>query len=345
MLSEETVAHEHEVLTHLRQQGFPAPLMIEDQQGRAWVNVEDRTYSFYAFVKGYRPVDFWWWPSQQRAILRQIGYTLAELHRATLGLEPTHFKWDAYRPRTSSLHTSGASTTPESRGQFAAHDPDQLAQVSGSRRTRWRDSTLYRQAFSEIRPLVNKASATSPVDEFARSHIDDLERLIELEPDIEARPGLCRVVIHGDYAPWNILRCPDHSIFVLDFNAARLDLRIYDVMLASFWFAWQRDHMDIDTAIALQTGYWDGCSQQNLDSGELVQTIHAPSQTEIDAAPNVFCWLMGRSIAERLRSHYLEQRFLLADPSSIERHYRMCVWARQHPKQLTQGLRCAQKSI
>ncbi len=348
LLSEETVAHEYEMLNYLRQQNFPAPRMLQDQEGRAWVNVEGEIYSIYAFVEGYRPIDFWWCPSHRRAILRQTGRTLAELHHAVVGLEPTHFKWDAYCPRTSCLQAEHPLEISERKEESADRSSVDLAGVCGPRRARWRDGALYRQALTEIRVLVNKASATSPIDNFARSRIGDLERLIELEHTVEERPGLCKVVIHGDYAPWNILRRPDRSLFVLDFNAARLDLRMYDIMLATFWFAWRQDHLDMDTAVALQTGYFNGCRQPSsgLTAGCSVSGgILEPSEVEIAMAHHIFRWLMGRSIVERLRSHYLEGRFLLTDPRNLERFHQMCVWAGQQPEQLTLGLRRAQNNL
>ncbi len=76
--------------------------------------------------------------------------------------------------------------------------------------------------------------------------------------------------------------------------------------------------------MAFQTGY--------SQAGHL-------TETEIALASDVFRWLMGRSIAERLRTHYLEQRFVIRDPVRLERFYKMCVWAAQQPRQLTCGLR------
>jgi Ser/Thr protein kinase RdoA (MazF antagonist) len=174
-------------------------------------------------------------------------------------------------------------------------------------------------------------------DDFARWRIDDLERLLARESVVEGRSDLRKVVIHGDYAPWNLLMQPDGSLFVLDFNAARLDLRIYDIILATFWFAWRGDHLDLETAMELQTGY---CAAVD-SSAAAYDAIESPTETEIALASDVFCWVMGRAIVERLRTHYLEERFLLTDPTNLERMYQMCVWAQEHPQELTCGLRAA----
>jgi hypothetical protein len=81
--------------------------------------------------------------------------------------------------------------------------------------------------------------------------------------------------------------------------------------------------LDLETATELQAGYR--------------RTI-TPTKAEIALASNVFCWVMGRSIVERLRTHYLERRFLISDASSLERMYQMCAWAQKHPQDLTHGL-------
>ena len=203
--------------------------------------------------------------------------------------------------------------------------------MSGVGRTnnlRWRDGDLYRNALAEIQSQVSRGDGTSNVDRFANSRIGDLERLIANDSTVEGHPDLSKAVIHGDYAPWNILMKEDASLSVLDFNAARLDLRIYDVMLATMWFAWRGDHLDLETAMDLQAGY---CSVATL------------TQAEIELGPKVFCWLLGRSIAERLRVHYQEQRFVITNPATLERQYQMCAWAEEQPEQLTRGLRAASR--
>ena len=349
LLSKETVAHEYEVLSHLAGQGYPAPRMLlsnsrsggsgNEKQDRAWVAIGDALYSVYAFVEGYRPADFWWRPSRKRAILRQAGEALANLHRATAGLEPTCFKWDAYRagPRRE-LPGKEPTKAPEANQRpidaqtntlYPADvpcPPDET--LPGAR---WRNGDFYRHALQEIRRQIDKpATASSPdlaekpgIDDFGRSRSADLERLLDQESIVEACSDLSRAVIHGDYAPWNILMQPDSSLFVLDFNAARLDLCIYDLMLATFWFAWRGDHLDLETATELQAGY---------------RNIIQPNEAEIALAPNVFCWLMGRSIVERLRTHYLEKRFLLSNANGLDRLYQMCMWAQKHPQELTRGI-------
>ncbi|RLA99843.1 MAG: hypothetical protein DRG83_12430 [Deltaproteobacteria bacterium] len=290
-LSEETVAHEHQVLSYLQRRGFSAPRMLSNQAGQAWVTVDGTLYSVYEFVEGYFPTDFIWWPSTRRDIIAQAGRTLGEYHRAVVGLVPTFYKWDGYRP---------------------------------TEHKRWREGDLYRHALADVRSLLRKPIATSPIDDFARSHIDAIERMLDLESAVEGCSDLSKLVIHGDYAPWNVLFRFGSPPFVLDFNAARLDLKIFDVILATFFFAWRGDCLDQGRAIAFQTGY--------CQTGQL-------REIDVKLASEVFQWIMARSLAERLRTHYLEHRFLIKDPAGLERFYKMCVFAKQQPQQLIAGLK------
>jgi Ser/Thr protein kinase RdoA (MazF antagonist) len=289
-LSEQTVAHEHQVLGFLQQRSFPSPRVLLNPDDQAWSVIDGALYSVYEFAEGYCPADFWWWPSARRDILCQAGRTLGEYHQAVVGLVPSFHKWDGYRP--------------------AEH-------------RRWREGGWFRQALRDIRPILQKPTANSPLDDWARSHIDALGQMLRLEQVVEARSDLSKLVIHGDYAPWHLLLRPGQPPFVLDFNAARLDLKIFDIVLATFWFAWRGDRLDLGRAMAFQTGY---CETGRLRS--------------IDArlASPVFQWLMARAVSERLRRHY-QEHVVLQGPSGPERFYKMCVLAQHQPQQLVAGLK------
>jgi Ser/Thr protein kinase RdoA (MazF antagonist) len=289
-LSEAAVAYEHQVLDHLQQRGFPAPRMLTDPAGRAWCTIDGSLYSVYEFAEGYCPAHFLWPPTAWRAIITQYGHTLGRYHQAIAGLVPSAHKWNGYRP--------------------AEH-------------RRWCEGEWFRQALADIRPLLQKPTAISPIDDSVRSRIDAIEEMLRLESVVEERSDLSKLVIHGDYSPWNVLFRPGQPPVVLDFNESRLDLKIYDVMLATFWFAWRGSHLDQDRARAFQAGY--------CETGQL-------SEADISLAGPVFQWVMARSLTERLHKHYLGQR-LWKGPSGIERQYQMCVFAKERPQQLVAGLK------
>jgi Ser/Thr protein kinase RdoA (MazF antagonist) len=290
-LSEADVAYEYQVLDYLQQRGFPAPRMLTNQAGQAWSAIDGSLYSAYEFVAGYCPTNFFWWPSARREMIAQCGRTLAEYHQAVADLVPSAYKWNGYRP---------------------------------TEHTRWREGDWFRQVLKDIRSLLQKPTATSLLDDFVRSRIDALDKMLRLESGVEERSDLSKLVIHGDYAPWNVLFRPEQSPFVLDFNESRLDLKIYDVMLAIFWFAWRGDHLDQDRALAFQAGY--------SESGQL-------SEADSNLAGSVFQWIMARSLIERLYLHYLrQQRVWTTGPAGMEKQYKMCVFAQQQPQQLVAGL-------
>lgn len=289
-LSETQVAYEHQVLDHLRQCDFAAPRMLIDQAGWAWSAIDGSLYSVYEFIEGYCPANFLWWPAAWRDIITQYGRTLGEYHQVIAGLAPSVYKWNGYRP--------------------AGHK-------------RWREGKWFRQALADIRSLLRKLTANNPVDDWTRFRIDAIDRMLRLESVVEERSDLSKLVIHGDYSPWNVLFRPGQSPVVLDFNESRLDLKIYDVMLATFWFAWRGHRLDQDRVLALQAGY---CQTNQL------------READIDLAGSIFQWIMARSLTERLHEHYLGQG-LWKGPAGIETQYQMCVFAKQHPQRLVVGLK------
>lgn len=288
-LSEETVAHEHQVLDYLQQRNFASPRVLLDPAGQAWCAIEGGLYSVYEFAEGYCPADFWWWPSARQSVLYQAGRTLSEYHRAVAGLVPSFHKWDGYRP---------------------------------TEHKRWREGEWFRRALQDIRAWLQKPTANSPLDEWTRAHIDALEQMLQLEPVVEGCSELSKLVIHGDFAPWNILLRSGQPPFVLDFNAARLDLKIFDIVFATFWFAWRRERLDLGRATAFQAGY--------CETGRL-------REIDVRLAGDVFQWLMARAVSERLRRHY-QEHVLLQGPQGPERFYQMCVFVQRQTHQLVNEL-------
>ncbi|MEM7034802.1 MAG: phosphotransferase [Chloroflexota bacterium] len=291
-LSEDTVAHEYEVLSFLEKRNFPAPQMRLTKDGKAWVTIEGDLYSMYTFVDGFCPANFIWTPSGRKDVIQLAGEALGNFHKAVDGLTPSSYKWDAYQPNENK---------------------------------RWRDGAVYREAFVDIRALLAQSGVSTPVDDFARTHIDAIEQMLNAEARVEGCSELSKVVIHGDYAPWNILFQRGRRLpFILDFNSARLDLKIFDVILGTFFFAWHQGHLDPSRALAFQQGYIKA---------------NALNAAEIELASDVFQWVMGRSMAERLRTHYLDKRFLIKKTSGLERFYNMCLAMQQHPQRFLIGLK------
>jgi Ser/Thr protein kinase RdoA (MazF antagonist) len=292
-LTEDAMAYEYQVLDHLQQRGFPAPRLLLNRAGRAWTMVNGAFYGVYEFVDGYCPTDFLWSPAAQRRVIAWCGRTLAEYHQAIANLVPSTYKWNGYRP--------------------AEHK-------------RWREGDWFRRLLSDIRLWLQSPSATSSFDDWVRFRIDAIDDMLELEPVVEERSDLSKLVIHGDYSPWNVLFRPGQSPVVLDFGESRLDLKIYDIVLATFWFAWRGNRLDQDKALAFQAGYGGSAQLREVD-----MRLAAP----------VFRWIMARSLIERLHKFYRGQCPSVKGPEGLEQQYQMCVWAVRQPQHLVAGLRGA----
>ncbi len=289
-LLEDDLTYEYQILDYLQQRNFPAPYMLLDQTGQAWVTIDDEFYSVYEFMSGYCTTDFLWLPAAKREIITRCGRVLGKYHQAVADWVPSAYKWNGYR---STEHK------------------------------RWREGDWFLQTLKDIRPLVQKSA--NPLDNFVQFHLKKLERLLKLEPIVEGRSDLSKVVIHGDYAPWNVFFRWNQSPFVLDFNESRLELKIYDIALATFWFARRNGGLDQDRVLAFQTGY--------SQTGQL-------NEIDINLAGPVFRWIMARSLIERLHKHYLlGQHSLTKAVAGLERQYQMCLLAEHQPEQLVAGLK------
>jgi len=286
-LSEDDIAYEYQVITHLRQHDFPVPAMLADHNGRPWVIIDNRLYSVYRFVSGYNPGNFLWLPAVRRKIIVQCGRTLGKFHQATVGLEPAAYKWNAYKPGV---------------------------------KERWQEGGWFLQALKKIRSLLQKAEFDSPLDHFVLAHLDAFEQMLRLEPVIEERSELSKFVVHGDYSPWNVFFRLNQPPIVLDFNESRLELKIYDIMLAVFWFSWRNNCLNQDRSQAFLEGYY--------------QTNYL-NKVDIELAGSIFQWIMARSIVERLHKHYfLKKHSLAKSVAGLERQYQMCLFAKEYSQQL-----------
>lgn len=286
-LTEDDITYEHQVITYLRLQNFPVPAMLSDKNGQPWVMIEGRPYSVYGFMTGYNPGNFLWLPTTRRDIIVECGRMLGKFHQTVVGLAPSAYKWSAYKP-------GGVK--------------------------RWQEGEWFRLALKEIQAVLQKPGFDTPLDQFAVRHLNTFETIFELENSVEGCSKLSKVVIHGDYSPWNVFFRSNQSPIILDFNESRLELKIYDVMLAVFWFAWRNNSLNQTRSQAFLEGYYQTNSLNTFD---------------IELAGSIFQWVMARSIVERLHKHYILNKHPLAKSAAgLQRQYQMCLFAKEQSQQL-----------
>jgi homoserine kinase type II len=262
-LDEPSIRFEHEVLSFLAQAGFRAPRVLPSRDGSTLVTVNGRHYALFDFVDGFRYIDFYWSRQREHGFLAQAGRALAGLHRATDGFRPEGSKVDGF--------------TPDGDRPWRDH--------------RWYMAELRRRA-AEIRSQPNR-------DGFERFVLEQMGRVQHSLEVLGARveshhSALPKLVIHGDYGPYNLLFNRHGLAAVLDFECTRLDLRAYDLLFALYRFAGTSDgSLNLGNARIFYTAY---------------RTEFPLTRAEIELAPDLLRLTCVRGVAKSVISRAANKR-------------------------------------
>jgi Ser/Thr protein kinase RdoA (MazF antagonist) len=193
-----TIVHEHSILRHLGSAGFPAVRVESTLAGETFVDREDGRFALFAFEDGMNLAGFLL-PLERRVLLWGVaGRLLARFHRAVEGFVP------------EGEHHLGL-------GPLGARSRD-LAWHLGAIEELTRDPGPPNREESEahLRWLRGNAERVAG-------------RIIVLQETLDDAP-LVRSVIHGDYGLHNILFWRDGTPILHDFELARLDWRLIDIV-------------------------------------------------------------------------------------------------------------------
>jgi Ser/Thr protein kinase RdoA (MazF antagonist) len=106
------------------------------------------------------------------------------------------------------------------------------------------------------------------------------ERLQELDESLVAS-GLSRVIIHGDYGPYNVFFKPGAPIMILDLELSRLDWRMTDLANAAYFFALGRSGFRFSHLARFFEGYF---------------SVNPDARSEIVFFPDVWQFLLLRRV-------------------------------------------------
>jgi Ser/Thr protein kinase RdoA (MazF antagonist) len=210
------IMHNHSILHRLAELAFPAPRLVMTANGADFVSLANRNYALFDFVGGtsfatsYMPRSTW------LRLLVLAGKTLARFHRQLEGFEP------------DGLHHLAFKSYAEDRHRDTAWFITQLNGV-GEKSQDWGGgkNALY-------------------ADWLARHSNVLLEKLQQLDETLKSA-SLPRVLIHGDYGIQNLLFHPDGTITVLDFELARLDWRLSDLVTSLSRFRSRDGAFDLES--------------------------------------------------------------------------------------------------
>jgi Ser/Thr protein kinase RdoA (MazF antagonist) len=194
-----TIVHEHSILRHLASTGFPAVRVEAARSGATLIDREDGRFALFAFEDGVNLAGFLL-PLERRFRLWELaGRLLAEFHHAVEGFVP------------EGAHHLGYVGPIGERSRDLAWHLGSLQELS-------RDpvSTIGGEPEANIGWLRGNAERIG-------------DRILALHETL-GEAQLSRSVIHGDYGLHNILFRRAGSPILLDFELARFDWRLIDIV-------------------------------------------------------------------------------------------------------------------
>lgn len=286
-LDREAIAYEHSVLMRLDAAKFPAPRLVANREGETCTELDGRYYAITDFIEGFKYSDFFISERAKKGFVESAACTLACYHRLIDGFVPAGKKRDGFMP---------------------------------GNRKRWQESDWYLHEFDKYKELLRGSERPT---RFFRDNINRFKQdLVILGGKLEKSDGsLPRLVIHGDYGPYNLLFKGDQLAAVLDFECAHLDWRAWDVIGAIYRFAGTRTGIDLEQAGIFFAAYQSGC---------------ALSTQEIGLMPDIFRFSRLRGLTIALRDC-----FDLGIPSRLDdaRHIVWWIdWMEENGPRLTQAL-------
>jgi len=199
-LGNSTIIQEHSILKYLSQIDFPATRLVETKSSQTLVQRGKNRYALFDYVDGsFRSFDYIAFPKQTHQYIAIAGEMLAILHDKLADFTPQGYNPDGFKSKTGD---------------------------------RWRDIEWFanKLAFS-----VNK---TSLRNENRRKHkytlllqnARKLETILFDNTYMLNRADLPRQIIHKDYSPGHLLFRKNARPVIIDFEIARFDWRLVDII-------------------------------------------------------------------------------------------------------------------
>jgi Ser/Thr protein kinase RdoA (MazF antagonist) len=204
-LNQTTIIHEHSILNYLSSSNFPSPRLISNKLDKTLTFNDNRYYALFDFIEGlYQCRDYILFPNQIRKYLTIAGEMLSLLHKKLINFKPE------------------------------GCNPDGFKSKSGDRK---RNLEWHLSKLEQCRNMTSKADKMREINKkieiFNRSDYFK-KKLIKLDSRLK-EADLPKVTIHGDYGFYNILFRKEGPPVVIDFEMARLEWRMVDIVRALYY--------------------------------------------------------------------------------------------------------------
>lgn len=230
------VIHEHSLLRYLAEVGFPAPRLISTPRGDTLIQRAGQCYAVFDYLEGYFQYhNYVLLPAQARRFVAISGRALGALHMVLEHIVP------------AGRHLNG----------FVSHEGP-----------RWRELDWFTDKLAQCRrdaPGLRGPAADALRRALAADASWVEERLCMLDEQLKAAAPP-RLIIHGDYGPYNLLFRRAAPVVIVDFELARLDWRLTDLATALPSFARNRFGFRFATMRCFLAAYRSSCP---IDPAEL----------------------------------------------------------------------------
>jgi Ser/Thr protein kinase RdoA (MazF antagonist) len=206
----EQIIQEHAILSQLALIQFPVPHLNKNVHGETLTDIGDSRFALFDYMDGYFQYhEQIYFPSQASTFIELAAISLATLHEALRDFIPV------------------------------GKNPNGFASKEGPR---WRGLNWYLEQLA-----INKQQTQDQLKDNQRPDLDMLlsrgtwieNRLAVLDETLTVAP-LDRVIIHGDYGPYNLMFKNGSPVVMIDFELARLDWRLTDLATSMNTFARNR---------------------------------------------------------------------------------------------------------
>ncbi len=204
------IIHEHSILCYLAQVDFPSPRLVSTPVGETLVRRNEHNYALFDVIEGgFQYHNYCLFPAQARQFIAASGEILAVLHDKLKDFVPQGHNPNGFKSRQED---------------------------------RWRDLDWYTSRLTHCIAETQHASADLGRTEAAwlLERADYLEAsLVQLDTTLK-EAQLPRLIIHGDYGPYNLFFRRNAPVVMLDFELARLDWRATELVDALPRFSYSR---------------------------------------------------------------------------------------------------------
>lgn len=220
-----TIRYGHSILTRLAERSFPAPRVVHTPENGTFVQHNGRYYALFHFVAGRNYAATYLRRAHWLKLAALSGQCLARFHQQLEGFLP------------DGQHHLG----------FISYTQD-----------RWRDGQWYVEQLGHLKAesrYLNQPEAKSQaawLGQQAGRMSEDLQRVSEI---LQAA-ALPRLIIHGDFAIQNLLFEGNGRVTPMDFELARLEWRLSDLVTSLIRFGLiKEDNFDYETMRTFVVAY------------------------------------------------------------------------------------------